>query len=217
MELDSKQVQDIFVAGLLCEIGKVGFADELRGTPVAAMNTKQLEQYRKHAERAEQLLLPLEDLRAAAIIVGAQLERFDGTGFPQRLAGEQIPVGARILALASDYDSLQNGTLVQRRLRPEEARAVIVQSSGKRYDPQVVALFAHSLNGALEETRKAASGTLQLGAGDLVPGMVLAGDLISPQGLLRLAADHVLDERMIERILDLERSGGVQLFARVPS
>jgi response regulator RpfG family c-di-GMP phosphodiesterase len=141
LKLDNKQVQEIFVAGLLHEIGKVGFADELLNTPVPMMITRQLDAYRKHTVRAEQLLMPLQDLQGAAEIIGAQLERFDGAGFPERLLEHNIPIGARILALTSDYDNLQTGTLSQRRLNPEEAKAVIVQSSGKRYDPEVVNAF----------------------------------------------------------------------------
>ena len=215
MELDGRQLQDIFVAGLLCDIGKVGFADELMAVPVAQMNTRQLEQFRRHTELAEQLLLPLEDLRTAALIIGAQLERFDGAGFPQRLAGEQIPVGARILTVASDYDSLQSGTLVPRRLPAEEARGVIVQSSGKRYDPQVVACFSKCFAADAAGSRDAAATALQVAAGDLVAGMVLARDLISPQGVLMLSAEHVLDRRMIQKILDFQRSGGEPLYAQV--
>ncbi|NCP54448.1 MAG: response regulator, partial [Rhodoferax sp.] len=63
MNLDNKLVQQIFVAGLLHEIGKVGFSDELLNTPVAMMTPEQLDAYRKHTAQAELLLLPLPDLR----------------------------------------------------------------------------------------------------------------------------------------------------------
>lgn len=215
-QLDGKQVQEIFVAGLLHEIGKVGFADDLLCTPVALMTTRQLEDYRKHTVRAEQLLMPLQDLKGAAEIVGAQLERFDGAGFPQRLIEQSIPIGARILALASDYDNLQIGTLAQRRLSPEEAKTVIVQSSGKRYDPEIVAAFVDLLGGVpREEAERERSGEISVVARDLQVGMVLARDLITPSGLLMLSADHMLDERLIRKIIDFEKSGGMQLTAYI--
>jgi response regulator RpfG family c-di-GMP phosphodiesterase len=91
LKVEAKQVQEIFVAGLLHEIGKVGFADELLRTPVAMMKPDQLDAYRKHTVHAEQLLLPLADLRSASDIISGQFERFDGTGFPDHLAGEAIP------------------------------------------------------------------------------------------------------------------------------
>ena len=80
--------------------------------------------------------MPLQDLKSAAEIIGAQLERFDDLVFPQRLLEHNIPIGARILAVASDFDNLQIGTLSQRRLSAQEAKSVILKSSGKRCDPR---------------------------------------------------------------------------------
>jgi len=216
LKLDNKQVQEIFVAGLLHEIGKVGFADELLNTPVPMMITRQLDAYRKHTVRAEQLLMPLQDLQGAAEIIGSQLERFDGAGFPERLLEHKIPIGARILALTSDYDNLQTGTLSQRRLNPEEAKAIIIQSSGKRYDPEVVSAFLTVLGGIpREEAERERSGEISVAARDLQIGMVLSRDLISPSGLLMLSADHTLDERLIRKIMNFEKSGGLQLTAHI--
>ena len=216
LQLDSKQVQEIFVAGLLHEIGKVGFADVLLSTPVAMMKPPQMDAYRKHAVQAEQLLLPLQDLRGASEIISAQFERFDGTGFPERLAEDKIPIGARILTLASDFDNMQIGTLTQRHLTPEEARIIIVHSSGKRYDPNVVTAFVEVLGGASrEEAEKERISEMAVIARDLQVGMVLSRDLITPNGLLMLSADHVLDARIISRIINFEKSGGMQLIAYI--
>lgn len=216
LQLDSKQVQEIFVAGLLHEIGKVGFADELLTTPVAMMKPPQLDAYRKHTVQAEQLLLPLQELRNASEIITAQFERFDGTGFPERLAQDKIPIGARILTLASDYDNMQIGTLTQRQLNPEEAKILIVHSSGKRYDPVVVTAFVELLSGASRaETEKERISEMAVIARDLQAGMVLSRDLITPSGLLMLSADHVLDARIISRIVNFEKSGGMQLTAYI--
>jgi len=216
LQLDSKQVQEIFVAGLLHEIGKVGFADELLSTPVAMMKPPQMDAYRMHAVQAEQLLLPLQDLRGASEIISAQFERFDGTGFPERLAEDKIPIGARILTLASDFDNMQIGTLTQRHLTPEEARIIIVHSSCKRYDPNVVTAFVEVLGGASrEEAEKERISEMAVIARDLQVGMVLSRDLITPNGLLMLSADHVLDARIISRIINFEKSGGMQLIAYI--
>jgi response regulator RpfG family c-di-GMP phosphodiesterase len=212
LQIDGSQLQEVFVAGLLHEIGKIGFSDELLSTPVSMMGARQFDAYRKHTVQAEQLLMPLQDLKSAAEIIGAQLERFDGSGFPQRLLEHQIPIGARILAVASDFDSLQIGTLSQRRLTPQEAKTVILKSSGKRYDPEVVSAFVAVLGGVpLEDAERDRSGEVPLGTRDLQVGMVLARDLIAPSGMLMLSADHVFDERLISKVIDFEKSGGVQL------
>ncbi len=212
MELDDNAAQEIFVAGLLHEIGKLGFSDELLGQPVATMTSKQLADYRQHVVRAEQLLMPLHDLRGAAAIIHEQLERFDGQGFPDKLFEQAIGLGARILAVASDFDNLQIGALAQKRLGPDEAKAAIVRGTGKRYDPQVVDAFMAVLGGgAGEEAAKDNSADARIATGELVAGMVLARDLIGPNGLLMLSAGHELDDRLIQKLLDFEKSRATEL------
>jgi len=214
MELDNKLVQEIFVAGLLHEIGKVGFSDELLSTTVATMNPKQLDQYRKHPGMAEQLLLPLQELRSTAAMIGAQLERYDGTGHPQQLLEQAIPVGARVLALASDYDNFQIGAFAQRNLSADDIKTLIQHGSGKRYDPQVVTAFMAVLSGS-DDAGKLSVGEIAIAVKDLVVGMVLSRDLIAPNGFLMLSAQHALDARLIQRLLDFERLGSTQLIVHV--
>jgi response regulator RpfG family c-di-GMP phosphodiesterase len=213
MGLEAQEVQQIFVAGLLHDIGKIAFSDDLLAMPVSAMNGEQLGQYRKHPLRAEQLLMPLEDLRPAARILRSQLERFDGHGFPDGLSGFNIPLGARILALASDYDNLQSGTLVQRRLRPDEAMSAIVQARGARYDPQVVTAFQEVVSGKSADVAH----DREVPAKQLRPGMVLSRDLITSDEFLLLSAENRLDDRMIRQILDFEESSGNRLTIHVYS
>lgn len=214
--LDEKQAQDVFMAGLLHDIGKLGFSDELLATPVALMSSKQTAEYRQHVVRAGQLLMPLVDLHAAAACVGAQLERFDGTGFPERLFEQAIPMGARILAVAGDYDNLQLGVLAQRRLNDQEARVAIQRGSATRYDPLVVDALMEILGTAVtKEPEPVSTREAPVSARALLPGMVLERDLIAPSGLLVLSAGHELDAHMIEKLVDFQRSNKVELRAYV--
>jgi response regulator RpfG family c-di-GMP phosphodiesterase len=211
MNLSDKEMQDLSVASLLHEIGKIGFSDELLAMPVDLMRGEDLSRYRKHPLRAEQLLMPLVELRDVASILRGQLERFDGGGFPDSAVGAAIPLGARILMLASDYDNLQQGALTTRHLRPEEARALILHQSGKRYDPQVVAAFSSVVIGASGAVKEALRAEARIAVPGLLPGMVLARDLLSFDGLLLLSADHALDERLIEQIREFDQSGAGHL------
>ena len=216
MELDERQVQEIFVAGLLHDVGKLGFPDELLAMPVATMTAQYLTQFRSHPVRAEQLLMPLPELRAAATSTAAQLERFDGNGFPKHLAGQDIPLGARILSVASDYDSLQIGTLAHRQLNAAEARTVIQHGSGKRYDPEVVNALLDVLgNTASEEPAAADKREKAIAAAELLPGMVLSRDLIAASGLPMLSAGQVLDDRLIRKVQALEKPDGAALLVHV--
>jgi response regulator RpfG family c-di-GMP phosphodiesterase len=207
MRLDAAEVQEIFVAGLLHNIGKIGFSDELLEMPVSLMKGENLALYRKYPVRGEQLLMPLDDLRGAARILRSQMERFDGDGFPDHLSGLAIPLGARILALANDYDNLRIGALAQRCLRPDEAIVLILQNSGKRYDPQVVKAFSEVINGGQGDGVR----ERMLITGELRPGMVLSRELFTHDGLLLLPAEHVLDERLITQIMSYDVAGEARL------
>jgi response regulator RpfG family c-di-GMP phosphodiesterase len=204
--LDARQTQEVFVAALLHNIGKVGFSDELLAMPVNLMNGDNLGLYRKHPLRAEQLLMPLEDLRASATVIRSQLECFNGEGFPDGLSGFNIPLGARILALASDFHNYQNGTLLQRRLRIDEAKELISHGAGKRYDPQVVKAFFDVLSGVDDTVQEMPVQALQLR-----PGMRVTRDVIAKDGFLLLSADHVLDERLIRQIQEFEETMNTRL------
>jgi len=218
MKLNSRLVQETFVAGLLHEIGKVGFDDALMDTSIVMMNTRQLESYRKHPMRAAQMLMPLEELKGAADMIGNHLERFDGAGYPQQLVGQHIPVGARILSVACDYDSLQIGLQAQSQMQSTEALAVIVRGSGQRYDPAVVQAMVALLGEAAAPTgvsRPDKPAEVSLGVGELKAGMVLSRDFITPSGLLMLTAGHVLDDAVIQKIVSFEKSIGTRLSANV--
>ncbi len=201
MGLADHAVEEIFVAAMLHDIGKIGLTDQLLSMPLTAMNGEQLGQYRKHPLRSQQLLMPLDELRPAATIIRAYQERFDGKGMPDHLAGIHIPVGARILAIASDYDNLQTGVMMQRKLWPDEARAAIVHGRGSRYDPAVVDVFLQVLEGATGGSVVHRPSQL-VAAADLQVGAVRAHDLMSPDGALLLSAEHMLDARLIAQIVE---------------
>lgn len=194
--VDSKEQQDIFFAALLHDIGKIGFPDSLLIRAVSRMGSEELGQYRKHVVAGESALMPLEELKDVSRIIRSHHEQYDGKGFPDGLEGTDIVRGARILSVANDYDGLQIGTLSDKRMSPDEAKALIIQSSGKRYDPQIVDAFVEMLGGLALETDRSKT----VSHADLKVGMVLARDLVSKEGIMLLAADYVLDVAVIKKI-----------------
>ncbi|MEJ7804445.1 MAG: two-component system response regulator, partial [Telluria sp.] len=111
------------------------------------------------------------------------------------------------LTLASDYDNLQIGALVQRKVLPQDARQIVYDSSAKRYDPSVVAAFRALNEGdPVEKVRDQACT-----AKALTPGTILSRDLVTAEGLMLLSAEHVLDERMIAQVRDFETKNEVRL------
>lgn len=210
MKLDGRVVQEIFIAALLADIGKLSLSDDLLRTPRQMMSAQELGEFARHISRAEQLLMPLVDLQEAVTMLRSQHERFDGRGFPHKLQGQEIPLGARIISVAGDFDGLQHGALQQKHFSTEEAAFRIRQSSGGAYDPEVVAAFDIVISGRAEEAR-----TEDIDFRRLTPGMVLANDLVTREGLLILPADFVIDEHMVERLRVFALSLKTPLHAKI--
>jgi response regulator RpfG family c-di-GMP phosphodiesterase len=203
LDVNAAETQEIFIAGLLHNIGKISFSDDLLAMPVSLMRGEDLARYRKYPQRGEQLLMPLDDLRGAAAIVRAHQERFDGSGFPDNLSGMNIPLGARVVGLASDYYGLQIGLLSQRSLRPDEATSAILGNPRNRHDPAVVNAFRSVMG---HDVANDESGVRLVEVSDLEPGMVIARDLVMSDGFLLLSAGHVLSERLIRQIAEFQAS-----------
>lgn len=212
LDLPAKEQQDVFVASLLHDIGKIGFSDSLLDRPVSRLSGDDMGLYRRHPVAGESALMPLAELQDAAGIIRSHHERFDGQGFPDGLQGAFIPLGARILAVANDYDGLQIGTLSEKRMSPHEARAMLAQSRGKRYDPQVLDAFLELIGGPAPEV----PADKAVAAHELRPGMVLARDFVDRDGVLLLASDYVLDANLVGQIqlMDRREGGGLRLYVR---
>ncbi|EKE17853.1 MAG: hypothetical protein ACD_10C00242G0002 [uncultured bacterium] len=200
--LGEVEVQNIMLAGLLHDIGKIGFSDDLLGKAYNAMNQDQRAQVMKHPVIGQNILMAIDRFKDAAVLVRHHHECFDGNGYPDRLAGMSIPQGSRILAVVNDYDALQIGTLVQRPLRPEEALDFLADNRGKRYDPAAVDAFLKLIS----ETKKVVPTELSLRTMHLKPGMVVSRDLPHRDGYLLLAKGSVLTADIIGQLIRLEQS-----------
>lgn len=211
MKLDEKTTGDIFIAGLLHDVGQMGLSDLILSKPVPKMNDEELKQYRMHPLRGEQTLMALEDLHDASVLIRSHHERMDGHGFPDRLAGEAIPLGARILSVAETYDDLQSGHLGAGGATPSEARLLIERGQGSQFDPEVVSVFLTLFARPPVNPSK----PLALTMDELRPGMVLAKDFMSDEGVVLLAADFVLTADMIRRLRSFEAKLGRSLLLSV--
>lgn len=211
MDLPAGEAQEVFIAALLGDIGKIGLPDDILAQPVNQLAGDRLGLFRRHPARAAQLLMPLEDMKGVCEILQAQGERFDGQGFPAGLTGFAIPLGARILSLAADYDNLQQGVMVQRPMRPDEARQLVYDSAGKRYDPAVVAAFRALMEGDVPDNPH----DVPVRTGELLAGMVLSRDIVTREDLMLLPAERTLDERMIAQLRDYESQCDYRLAIHV--
>ena len=126
---------------LLHDIGKVGIPDAILYKP-APLTDKERAVMREHPVIGSQIVCEIEFLGDAAKVVRSHHERWDGTGYPDGLAGEEIPLAARVFSVADVLDALTT----DRPYRPASpfavAREMIVQGSGTQFDPRVVEAFA---------------------------------------------------------------------------
>lgn len=200
--LAEHEVQNVMLAGLLHDIGKMGLPDELLGKPFNTLGQEQRALVMKHPVIGQNILMAIERLKEVALLVRHHHECFDGKGYPDQLTGIAIPQGARILAVANDYDALQIGTLAQRPLRPEDALSFLIDNRGKRYDPTVVDTMAQYL----AESRKHVPVELPLRTMHLKPGMVLSRELIHQDGYLLLSRGSTLNADIIGQLVKLEQA-----------
>jgi response regulator RpfG family c-di-GMP phosphodiesterase len=214
LDMDAPAEEDVYVAGLLHEVGKIGFPDAMLRKPLSAMASDELALYRRHTLKAEAALLPLGRLQRVARLVRSHHERIDGKGFPDALSGEEVPLGAQVLSVASDYYAAQSGRLSLKRYLPAEAQALVLGGAGSRYETDVVEAFELALKD--EPTEKPLD--RELLAHEVMPGMVLSRDLLSPQGTLLLAAGYVFDLRVVRQLRDFASREGMKLkiFVKLP-
>jgi response regulator RpfG family c-di-GMP phosphodiesterase len=211
MQLTPTQQEECYVAGLLHEVGKIGLPDALLRKPVSLMRDEELARYRRYPLQGEAALMPLSGLRSAARLVRWHQERLDGLGFPDGLRGADLPVAAQIVGLAATFEGLQAGRLSERRHTMAQARAAVLGAAGSHYLPEVVAAFDRMLNTAPPPAQR----ERELSAAELTPGMVMAQDLLSPQGTLLLAAGFVFDAPVIATIRDLLAREGLDVCFRI--
>jgi len=208
MALSESDQQDVFIAALMHDIGQIGLSDVLLAKPVPRLSDEETVQYRRHASLGEQALMALDDMHGVSNIIRSHHERHDGQGYPDGLAGDHIPVGARILAVADTYDDLQIGHLSSAPLNPVDARAMIARGRGTQFNPEIVDVFLQMLLKAVPEAERPPR---MLATSQLRAGMVLARDFLTSEGAVLLSADHVLTEDLIRRLRLRERRDGGEI------
>lgn len=200
--LDEAATQEVFLAGLLHDIGKLGLSDEAMEHPFNTLGPELRAEVIKHPARGEMLLMPIEQLAGAAALIREHHELFDGSGYPSGKSGIQILLGARILSVVNDFDALQIGLMATRKFNRAEALHYLVENRDRRYDPTVVDAFS----AVLAEANPDEFVEMPLRPSSLQPGCRLTRDLLHQEGYLLLAKDHVLSAGEISQLIRLEAS-----------
>ena len=152
MGLESEELRTIARGAFLHDIGKIATPDNILLKP-GRLNEEEMQIMKQHCERGYEMVRKIPFLREAAEIVYAHQERFDGTGYPRGLQGEDIPLGARIFAIADSLDAMTSDRPYRRGTTFAAATEEIVQCAGKQFDPQIVEVFLAMPNETWSELR----------------------------------------------------------------
>ena len=125
---------------ILHDVGKIGIPDSILLKP-GKLNAEEWEQMKRHPELGFRMLQHIEFLRPALDIVLSHQERYDGTGYPSGLRGEEIPLGARIFAVVDTFDAMTSNRPYRAALSIEKAREEVREFSGSQFDPRVTEAF----------------------------------------------------------------------------
>jgi adenylate cyclase len=172
------------------------------------MSSDETRLFMTHPLKGQLALTPVAAYAGAGLIIRHQYERYDGRGAPLGLVGDAIPIGARILALTRDFEALLSGAIATQPLPLEKTLALLKAQRGHRYDPIIVDQFLSLVE---EEGMLQSVKTRMVKPVELSPGMQLADDLRSPDGVLLLTKGSLIHAQNIAQIRRFEQTQNVPL------
>ncbi len=140
MGLDERERQKLKYAATLHDIGKIGIAGRVLNKP-GALTEEEYTHVKTHPLLGDSIVEPVEFLQEPRPIILHHHERYDGKGYPAGLKGEDIPLSARILAVADAFEAMRSDRPYRKALPMEEARNELIRNAGTQFDPRVVDVF----------------------------------------------------------------------------
>lgn len=135
--LNGKFFENLHIAGLLHDIGKIGVPESILNKQ-GPLNVEEREKMKEHTRLGSTILMPIKELEEVNLAVKYHHENYDGTGYPEGLRGDQIPLIAAIISVADTFDAITTDRPYRRALSKESAIEEIKRVSGKQLNPEVV-------------------------------------------------------------------------------
>lgn len=201
LKLPNEQVDDISYAGLLCEIGLLGLSSELYDKSFSELNFNQQTEFYTQAHITQLILGPADHLQPIVDILTCQFEHYNGKGTPNKLFEDQIPIGARIIAVARDFWRFSMKKITNDEMTDIEIRTELKKFSGTRYDPEIIDILANNPDIVSDEHLEKPIPTTAL-----TPGMRLKHNLLNDAHILILPEGHEFTEGTIAKLLQFERT-----------
>ena len=140
LDLEEEFIHQVWVGALLHDVGKIGINDSILGKG-GVLTPEEYEQMKLHTVIGMEILHPIEQLRDMIPAVRWHHESWDGTGYPDGLSGEEIPLIARIVSVADSFDAITVSRPYQRFRPMDEAVRMITNLIGRRFDADIVSAF----------------------------------------------------------------------------
>jgi len=140
-----EQMRAIRSAAALHDIGKIGVPDEILRKP-GPLTSEEWQSMKRHPKIGADIVAPIIKLTHVAPIIIAHHEKFDGSGYPYGLKGDQIPLGARVLAVVDAYVAITDERVYRKARSHEEALSELKRCSGSQFDPMIVDAFLQLVN-----------------------------------------------------------------------
>lgn len=145
MGMKTQDIEALMTAGLLHDIGKIGTYDVILDKPTE-LNDEEFALVKRHPKTGEEILNPIKEFKRVLPTVKSHHEKFDGTGYPSGLKGDDIPLSARILCVADSVDSMTSDRPYRQAPGMEYAISELKRCSGTQFDPKVVEAFFKVMN-----------------------------------------------------------------------
>ena len=142
--LEGPEIEEVRLGAMLHDVGKVGIVESILNKN-GPLNPEEWEAMKRHVEYGAKLLEPLRGTERIREMVAHHHEFFDGSGYPEGLAGGQIPMGARIIAIADAYDTITSERTYKKARTPEEAFQELDRCGKAQFDPDLVRIFVSRL------------------------------------------------------------------------
>ncbi|MBL7191225.1 response regulator [bacterium] len=203
MELEEREIETIELAAMLHDIGKIGIPEKTLKKTENILTTEEKNLYRQHPLLGEQTLSPIDNLKDAAKIIRHHHENYNGSGYPDRLMADYIPIGSRIIAVVNTYDQLVNKVYMNVNNTRLRAFKALRLQSGIELDPDITIKFILLMKRHKAEVNERRE--LEIKPFELKSNMILSRDLFTSRGTAVFTKDRRLSPEDIKHIMDSDR------------